>query len=657
MAPVRMTNSLAGNAVARLLIIDQSLCSKGGHHFDYVNCIARAANKEQLPTFVATNKKFKCRRENSLECDDSLQSVATVVPSFRHTTYQRESWLAGLRHLKRAGVVTDKPQSEKLSALQRFSSWRRHSRVRKRRRDLIAQFAYDCQRFFEALPRKEFMPQDHVFLTTVSELELMGLAIYLASAPSSRLATWHLQFHYNLFDGRTPEFETQKEVQRKVRGCFLAAMSRIPDHQLNFYCTSSELVDQYSRLNVADFYRLPYPINPKFAPAKIRSSVQSRKPVFKLAVHSDREASEPDFQTSQVESAKIAQPDAPIRMVCPGELRREKGSAAHLQRVIDSLWDEYLSCGRLQVAVQRPRRKLLRREKLRLELPGAVPTGRSEPIVDYLRHPLSENEYCDFVRGSDFGLLLYDSRAYYSRRAGVLGELLASGKPVIVPAGCWLAHQLQDLQFRHVDSLAKELPLSRSLELGAFEFDPDNAPLSGGLVSFDRYRHPFRATAKKTENENIAIVSFDWHHPHGEGVDARIRCIENGASSGKVSSTQVVGHRFSAGQCKTMFRLDSGSNEVCFEFENAFHDSTATIRNLSVNLFSVPDAQDIPLGRVGLIFDTEESIEASVVEMVEHLAHYRQTAEDFSQVWWRSHDPYRTLDFLVGSASAVQRAA
>jgi hypothetical protein len=646
--------------VPRLHIIDQSLCSNGGHHFDYVNCIARAASKDQFETFVATNRRFKRNRESSVERDDSLHSIATVVPSFRNTTYQRESWLSGLRHLKRAKMVdeADTDRAGKTSSIIKCAKWYRAQSFRNRRRKLISQFACDCSRFFETIPKKEFMPDDHVFLTTVSELELMGLAIYLASSPSSRLANWHLQFHYNLFDGRTPEFETQSEVQRKVRGCFLAALSRVPDHKLNFYCTSSELVEQYSRLKVAEFYRMPYPVNERFAPTV---SGSARSDVIKLAMHVgedyDESATTIDVVGAELPLPRIAQPTSPIRMGCPGELRREKGSAAHLQRVIDSLWGEYLSCGRLQVALQRPKRKMLRKEKLELELPSGEPIQFRDPVVDYLQHPLSENDYCDFIRGSDFGLLLYDSRAYYSRRAGVLGELLACGKPVIVPAGCWLAHQLQEPQFRHIDSMMQSMQHSNRLELGSLQFDIHNVPLSGGLVSFDRKRHPFRATASKTTEENIAIVSFDWRHPRAQGVDARIRCIETCRDGSVLESTQIVGHRFSSGQCRAIFRVEKGGEKICFEFENAFHDSTATIGNLSVDLYDVPDASEIPLGRVGLIFADAESIDDAVVEMVEHLDHYRQSAQEFSHPWWRMHDPNRTLEFMVGGRDAGRRVA
>ena len=645
--------------MARLFIIDQSLCVQGGHHFDYVNCVAQVAHEDQLETIVATNRRFRKTRADS-DCENALHDKARVVPCFRNTTYQKVSWLAGLRHLKRVAGIKENADDKakgKLSLLQRLRSKQQLRSFRQRRRKVIAQFASDCSRFFDsALPDGEFQRGDNIFLTTVSELELMGLAIYLFNNPSSRVATWHSQFHFNLFEGRTPEFESQAEIQRKVRGCFLAALSRVPDHELKFYCTSDELVEQYSRLKVADFWRLPYPVNRRFAPRNVGSRVGNYKSVSVLPFDVANEM--PDTEASEtLATPKLAQPFDVVRLVVPGELRREKGSVKHLQSVVDELWDDYLSTGRLQVAVQRPKRKLFRKEKLELQLPDQKNSVGGNPIVDYLRHPLPESDYCDFIRSADFGLLLHDSRAYYSRRAGVLGELLSCGKPVIVPAGCWLAHQLQEPQFKYIDSLIKQLPHSRRVGLRGLKIDTANAPLSGGVVSFNRKRHPFVATCEKKPDENFVVISFDWQYPQSRGVDARIRCTELRHDGTHESSTEVVGHRISPGKCQAVFRVDFGGNEIRFEIENAFDDSTANIRDLGVEFFNVSNPEDVALGGFGLIYSDVDSIGESVAEMVEHLEHFRFRAQEFSQRWWNSHDPRRTLRYLVNDSKAEFKVA
>ena len=52
-----------------------------------------------------------------------------------------------------------------------------------------------------------------------------------------------------------------------------------------------------------------------------------------------------------------------------------------------------------------------------------------------VKHPLSPEDYIDYIRQAGVGLFLYDSRRYFARCSGVLVEMLASGVPVIVPAG------------------------------------------------------------------------------------------------------------------------------------------------------------------------------------------------------------------------------
>jgi len=654
---VRMARTYAGTAVARLFVIDQSLCKLGGHHFDYVNCIVKAASYERHEVFVGTNRRFRAPASNDANLSPPLSHTAKLLPAFRNTTYQKTSWLAGLRHLKRTELRETAPDETKRSILRllspkNFLANRRSKKFRKQRRKNIAQFACDCSRFFTGAQYGEFQRGDQIFLTTVSELELMGLAIFLTSCPSSRHATWHLQFHFNLFDGRPAEFGSQSETQRKVRGCFLAALSRIPDHDLRFYCTSEELVDQYSKLKVAEFFRLPYPINEQFAPS---SSIKSHAKIHSVpsSVLSTKQIPDSPPEDSTPELLAFPGPrtrDEPIRMVVPGELRREKGSTHYLQDVVTELWEEFLSVGRLQVAVQRPKRRVLRGEKLDLDLPGPKSVG-GRPVIDYLRHPLPESDYCDFIQSADFGLLLHDSRAYYSRRAGVLGELLSCGKPVVVPAGCWLARQLQESIYHYVGSVRRKLVESRTLDLRSLDFDSANAPLSGGIVSFDHKRHPFRTSTSKSKSENLAIVSFNWQHPRSRGVDTRVRCTEIRPDGIEESNVQVLGLRNSPGKCQAIFRLGFGGEKVRFEFENAFENNTASIRDLSVELFSVDDPHEVPLGFNGVIYSDAAMIGKAVAEVVENLKHYQSNASSFAKQWWNAHDPQRTIDCLFDSPS------
>ena len=247
--------------MANFFLIDQSLKDSSGHHFDYVQRVAEAANQMGFLTTIGVNRKLRKASNSEVE---SIGSLGSVRRTFRRTTYQPDSYLSGLRHLTRS----------KIDCFPDFSAagfWKRHrQRVsdffhRGRREKLVRRFAVDCESFFR---NTLFTPNDHAFFATVSELELMGLAVFLANQPRTLQAQWHLQFHFNLFEGRPPEYEEQTHIGKAVRSCFLAALSRLSYHSINFYTTSEQLADQYNRLGVGLFESLPYPISAEFAPLR-----------------------------------------------------------------------------------------------------------------------------------------------------------------------------------------------------------------------------------------------------------------------------------------------------------------------------------------------------------------------------------------------------
>ena len=238
--------------MANFFLIDHSLLRPGGHHADYTCCISKAAAEMGFGLTIGTNLRL-----GSFPAIDELGRVRRV---FRETTYQQDSYVSGLRHLTRSKTdflkgISGSPIHVRIL---RDIAARRH---RLRRDRFIRRFAIDCERFFS---ESVFHPGDHAFFTTVSELELQGLACFLSNHPRTLQVHWHLQFHYNLYDGRTPEYSKQAHVTRAVQACFDDALARVPYHSLHFYTTSENLSDQYQQLGVGDFDVLPYPVSPAF---------------------------------------------------------------------------------------------------------------------------------------------------------------------------------------------------------------------------------------------------------------------------------------------------------------------------------------------------------------------------------------------------------
>ena len=611
--------------MANFFLIDQSLQHLGGHHYDYARCVAAAAQQTGYQTTIGTSQKF--------QNGQSLANFGNVRRSFRQTTYHPDSYLSGLRHLTRsnADYLDNGPKKRQVSIRHGFKGvvkkWQllKH---RARRERFIRSFAQDCQRFFANQPLSE---NDHAFFATVNEMELMGLAAFLSNHPRTLQVTWHLQFHFNLFDGRTPEYQSQHRVARAVQGCFDAALARIPYHHLNFYTTSETLADQFNRLRVGRFEELAYPVRPELFEKRQRAS--NTLPISRSV-------------------------QRPLKITCPGEVRREKKFIEYLQPLVDDIWDRHLATSDVQLVLQRPKRKWPAKEKIELLPPASVPPGMATneiatlpPWIEYFQHPLSDADYLNLLNDTDIGLLFYDSRAYFSRRAGVLGELLSCGKPVIVPAGCWLADQIQEPIFQHVDRLLLDADHCRKLELDALSWPADNVPHTGGVVSFGKSDHPFAVEFELQPEENAFVVEFDWHWPQKRGVYCRLECFDQEQIS-KASSVQVVGHRDHKQAVTCFFRTTA--TRIRLQLSNAYHESSASVKNLSIYPMTV--TQDMPVGAVGVVAADEREIANAVDEMVNHYDYYRNTAVEFSNVWCRQHEPRQTVSHLVSAKQPFSKA-
>ena len=621
-----LSESAEGITVANFYLIDHSLRKRGGHHFDYVRCLAEVSEENGFNTQIGTHQDFGKLRHDE---ENELSQLGTVKSVFRDTTYQSDSYLSGLQHLTRGNshqILTDPPAGLNQRVRHSFKKHRHH----RRREKFVCRFAMDCERFFEGIIHR---PGDHAFLTTISELELMGLAVYLSSHPETSKTQWHLQFHYNLFEGRTPEYESQSNVAKAVRACCVAALSRLSAHSVHLYTTSTTLADQYNQLGIGQFESLPYPVAPAF-----------RGKSEPTAIRINQKISEPHRKSIL---------PAPIKITCPGEMRREKGQGSYLQSLIDNISEDLLATGLAEIAVQRPKKKLLS-TKQKIELNAPI-VHREHAVasssVKYYSHPLPDQQYVDLIKNSDCGLLFYDSRAYFSRRAGVLGELLASGKPVIVPAGSWLAEQISEPIFEHGEQLTRDFKPVRTIETRDFEWATANVPLPGNVLSFDQGKHPFEFKLNRQADEDLMMLEFDWHWPESPGTFCRIDFTQrDDAGNTLQKASRVVGHRRNNKKSNTTFSLSPNTAVVEFSLSNAFHESTASIRRAKIKTIKLGAAHlSQPVGAVGIIASDEADLANCVREMVTHFDHYRDTAMKFSKHWRARHEPQATLDFLVGT--------
>ena len=357
---------------------------------------------------------------------------------FPETVYQGDSWLAGLRRSKRNKPLVD---GELKSGIQGrvIGGWL-HSfkqRMAKRRRQrIIAQFSAGCRDFFSA---REPQLGDRVLVAAASELEVAGAVDFLKDHPQALKANWHFLFHFNLLDGWTSEYASQRAAMMRTRGVLHDAIRKLPAGTFHFHATTETIADQFNCLGTARVTPLPYPISSDLL----------------LETNSDR-------SVAASEASWNLEAAAPVAFVCAGATRREKGQASQLQGLVDRIKEPLLLTGKAKLLVQRPSQKRFGKPWLELSLgddhkgdgrdsqkQSASVSANTNPI-EYAAHPLPRDEYRQLLRSADVGLFCYDSRSYFSRCAGILVEMLACGKPVIVPAGTWLADQIQQPIQLHV---------------------------------------------------------------------------------------------------------------------------------------------------------------------------------------------------------------
>ena len=455
---------------------------------------------------------------------------------------------------------------------------------------------------------------DLVMVPTVTDFELECLTRYLAEAPGSRAASWHLQFFDAIVEGREPEYAAQADTVERRAAELRAALATIPQHRLHFYVPTDTLRDQYATLNIGAFHLLPYPIDP--------------------TIRGERGAQ---------------RPDRPLRVTLLGGPRRTRGHD-DVPRLVRDLWDAYLAPGRLEFVIQTNEWRLWN-WRFRLRALRRARRGDTPAPVICIPHPASPELYAELVRQSDIGLLTNDSLAYYARHSGVFSEFLCAGVPVIVAPGCWMATQIAQPTFDHLDRASHMLTTVRRLTAQDVEWDPEVKRPDSRLVIEDGAEGVRGGTSVPAEASEL-LVRFRWRSPTDDGTFLRLQ-VEQAGQDGRPRQTEhILGHRSDAGDISALVHLEPDVDRVQILLTNAYGESGTELDDLELLFVASRNAfaRGCPLGAVGLTASGSGQIGAAIREIVTHYEHYRETAAGFSRIWGTSHCPERTVAALVARA-------
>ncbi len=376
----------------KFLLLDYSLDRVGGHNYEYDRLCLEAVQGLGLEPVLAAQRAF---------CDPFGQAttwaVHSVFPRGKYSAHRLGQRLARL-DASHSGGGPARWLGNRLNALRQWYYLREHGRFHRN-------LAKATSKLFAQLSLR---PGDQVYLPTISVSDLPGLAEFLQGDATARQLDWHLQFHLPLSTGDSAA-DPKASPMWPLAQQWLADCVRAMPNRLHLYATTESLAAQYSTLGPARFRHLPWLVDPAF--------------------HT------PDSTTD-------ADSHRPLRLLCSGGMRKEKGFG-ELPAILESMWAEYFLSGRMQLVVQSASLDSLPaawQAHAALE-PGAA--DRVSAPIAVSPFPMESDRYQQFVRSADVGLLLYEPEAYAIRCSGICLEMLCAGVPIVVREGTWLAEQVR----------------------------------------------------------------------------------------------------------------------------------------------------------------------------------------------------------------------
>ena len=566
----------------KFLLIDHSLHSVGGHHFEYALHVLRAAERAGLQIWLATNRRF---RDQGV-----LPTPWQVRPVYRYSTYTRH----------RFAVPPENAPATRRSWLPQWIEERWRTR---RRRQRAAAFARDTAALLKDI---DLEPGDQVFVPTLSELDLLGLAQYLARDERTRRVDWHLQFHFPIFRGCEPDYAAQDKRVEPLRQTFRDALALAGDRRLYFYTTTEQLTAQFNRLDVAAVQTLPYPVNSLLAGVRQQSA---------------------------------AERPGPLRIVSLGDARHEKGFQ-HLPAIVDRLWPNYLETGRAQFLIQANMAFPQPPQKQDIVVAESVAAlrRRAGPRIALLDQSLGSEEFRQLAQSADVGLLLYDREIYFARCSGVLVELLSAAVPVLVSPGCWMADQLAEttcdyhMSLRHNGRLAGKSRLERGTAI-------DVPAGSSDLLLF-----------------------FLWPNQIGQANGAYVR-VESAASAADGRElgrwTAIIGPAAARRWGTALVRIPLGATSIRIDWSSAYGNQPVLFQEAEACFMAadVATALPTPRGAVGLVAASPDQAPELLADLIDNHAHYRRTAAAFARGWSAWHNPDRVVAELLSQRPAIPLTA
>ena len=480
-------------------------------------------------------------------------------------------------------------------------------------------FASDSLRLFSQVALQH---GDHVFIPTLTEADMLGLVSLFAKNRDTAKATWHLVFRRNIYQGREPDYTAQEEALRPLRNAFRQFQAQLHGQRVHFYTDTDPLTFQYNRLGVASFSTVGIPVATDYA------------------------AEVPPVASGRTVCPTPFSEQNPLHVVYIGDARSEKGYhwLPHLvgDAVASNLPVRFTFQSNFNVPGGEPAPAVAR-----AQLEGMPSANR----VELRKQPLGSPAYRRLLLDADVVVIPYDRDNYYARSSGIFAEALVAAKPVIVPAGTWMAAEMASSICAYHDALRHDHRVLRSLESRDLAWKTPLGKLADGRhwVSDEGLpvlgRSPTCCWLNVPADATHLLVSLEVGG-QGRGIFPGVATEHFGQGRTLLSRTfSVVGgtpdQRASALVC-----IGTGTRRMRLALSNALSTLPAALGRVQLDFLRATHA--LPASAIGAIYAEPNELSGHLREILTHYDHYRATAADFSRSWSAYHCPQSLLEKLVG---------
>ena len=377
--------------VSRLLLIDENIRDTDGHYLELAELLMDGADRLGVHPTLATNLSYVATGSEPFD----------VWPAFHSRRMNR--WSLGVDGQSRVQrSLSGKPIGGDFLT----RCWQRTCDVLcssdRRPAKMLQQWSSDFSRL---LTTWNPGPNDSVLINTADDFVMLGLASGLQQYAAKMPLQIRAIFHFAAFDGQDNRKPHDRAMQfgQQVN----ASLSAIRPHHVSLFATTESLANQLAAVGVTAA-SIPYPTRDRDLAGPIKC-------------------------------------EEPLRILMAGMPRAEKGRD-QIPLFLSAIDQPYLRSGQFRVAMQ------MRNDQWQRLIPKPLHADYAIAVDDDDRHVgaleivssnLPGQEYHRWLGSADVGLFLYDPDRYVARCSGVLLEMFIAGVPVIVPANCWLADQVQ----------------------------------------------------------------------------------------------------------------------------------------------------------------------------------------------------------------------